>query len=181
MQADPLGQVPADFTLDVAVITGGRDNAARNDSDEIVPAELRAGRFIVFPNGDLHYARRDIRIREARPPLVRRLGRDEMSQLWSLCEQSGLVSAEAMTMDESHDLMPATGEVAYIMAVQSGGVYHGVARTFDRQGAAQSAEAALVRELAALAWANELPSDRVMVIPKRYDFGPDPYERYRKP
>jgi hypothetical protein len=66
-----------------------------------------------------------------------------------------------------------------VLSVQAGGEYRGVARTFDRSSAEATAEAALVRELAALAWANELPNDRVMVIPKRYDFGPDPYERYR--
>lgn len=179
--ADPLGTVPADFTIDVAVVSGGRSDSARDDADDLVPTELRSGRFIVFPNGDLHYARRDIRSQASRPPLVRKLSRDELARLWSLCQQTGLAEAHAMMIDEAQGIEPDQGEVAYVLAVQSGGVYRGVSRTMERTQAQQSAEAELVRELAALAWASELPPERAAVIPKRYDFGPDPYERYRKP
>lgn len=180
VSADPLGTVPSDFTIDVAVISGGREDAERG-TGEVVPAELRSGRFIVFPNGDLHYASRDMRSHEARPPLTRRLTRDELSRLWAICNQSGLVDASPMTMDEARSMNPDSGEVVYILTLHADGRYRGVARIFERSGATDTAEGALVRELAALAWANELPSDRAMVIPKRYDFGPDPYERYRKP
>ena len=41
--------------------------------------------------------------------------------------------------------------------------------------------AALVRHLAGLAWATDLPQKRIRTIPRRYDFGPDPYARYRTP
>ena len=37
-----------------------------------------------------------------------------------------------------------------------------------------------IRRLAALAWATDLPSNETFVAPIRYDFGPDPYARYRE-
>lgn len=180
VSTDPLGDAPGDFTIDVMVRSGGRNEAERGTGG-IVPAELRSGRFILLPGGNLHYAPRDMRERDARPPLTRRLSRDDLSRLWSLCEQSGFVDATPMTMSESRRMSPQVGEVTYIITVQAGGVYRGVAETYERAHAVGTAEGALVRELAALAWADELPSERALVIPKRYDFGPDPYEQYRKP
>jgi hypothetical protein len=176
---DPLGAVPSDFTIDVAVISGGRGEEDR-ETGEVVPAELRSGRFLVFPSGELHYAARDVTARDTRPPLTRRLSRDELSHLWSLCQQSGLVDAQPLTMSESRKMNPARGAVIYIVTIQVDGEYRGVARTFERSEAANSAEGTLVRELAALAWADEMPAERAVVIPKRYDFGADPYERYRE-
>ena len=179
VSADPLGDVPGDFTIDVAVIAGG--GAQRTDDGGIVPAELRSGRFIVLPGGDLYFAPRDVRERDMRPPLTRRLTPDELSQLWSMCSQAGFMDATPLTMSEARRMAPDSGEVSYIITIQVEGVYRGVAETYERSRAADTAEAALVRELATLAWADELQADRVMVIPKRYDFGPDPYEQYRNP
>ncbi len=177
---DPLGAVPTDLTLDVAVVSGGRAEAERG-GEERVPAELRSSRFVLLPNGDLHYAPQRMGVRSGRPPLVRRLSRDELARVWSLCRETGLAEAKRMAMDQSPVPNPATGEVAYAIALQVGGEYRGVKRVHDRDEAPQSPEGTLVRELARLAWADEMPAERAMVMPKRYDFGPDPYERYRKP
>jgi hypothetical protein len=38
---------------------------------------------------------------------------------------------------------------------------------------------AAIRRIAALAWAADLPPDGVPRYPERYDFGPDPWARYR--
>ncbi|MHC4909731.1 MAG: hypothetical protein ACYTF9_08450 [Planctomycetota bacterium] len=37
----------------------------------------------------------------------------------------------------------------------------------------------LVRHLAALVWARDDAGERRVVVPRRYDFGPDPYAMYR--
>jgi len=39
---------------------------------------------------------------------------------------------------------------------------------------------AAIRRIAALAWAADLPPDGVPRYPERYDFGPDPWARYRR-
>ena len=175
---NPVGHVPIDFTIDAAVISGGRGEETRS-AGEIVPAELRSGRFVVFPNGDLHYAAGDVRSNRGRPPITRRLSRDDLASLWSLCGQSGLVAAPPFSVSEAGDVHPDSGEVVYIITLNVNGEYRGVAQVYDRSTAPDSAEGAIFRELAALAWANEMPAERTLVIPKRYDFGPDPYERYR--
>jgi len=181
-QPDPLGAVPSDFTLDVAVVSGGKSEVEKSQGGEGVPAELRNGRFVLFPTGELHYAaRRAVDSAPSRPPLVRTLSRDDLARLWAVCGEAGLTSAPPMMFDESAVASPAEGEVTYVLALQADGRYRGVKVTLPRAEVGSSLESAVVRELASLAWANELPAERMMVIPKRYDFGPDPYARYRKP
>ena len=55
--------------------------------------------------------------------------------------------------------------------------------TFVREREASAAPDPAVqqfaRRLAAYAWAADYPIERLAETPRRYDFGPDPYARYR--
>ena len=37
-----------------------------------------------------------------------------------------------------------------------------------------------LRAIAALAWASDVPPDDTIRFPERYDFGPDPWARFRE-
>ena len=56
---------------------------------------------------------------------------------------------------------------------------------FGRSGGSDPAVAdnprmrAALRAIAALAWASDVPPDDTIRFPERYDFGPDPWARYR--
>ena len=72
---DPLGAAPEDFSIDVTVSCGP---AASNRTE----AHLRPGRFMLFPDGSLHYGMRDGRTANWRPNRVRTLDRRQVADNW---------------------------------------------------------------------------------------------------
>jgi len=137
---------------------------------------------VLFPDGSLHFGLDPQRKRggDWLPPLTRILSRRELASLWSIAQQQGFTD-------------PGRGDPAFNFKLVQTGLnevvtmvgFSGSGRRWSfvrRQELSQEGDAAmtrLVREMAALAWASdrELPESRI--VPKRYDFGPDPYARYR--
>lgn len=170
---DPLGQTPEDLTIELTILHG-RDVEAPRDIDR------RPARFVVYPDGSLHHDQA-VEERAVRPPgFIRRLNREQQSDLWLLLRQLGFADAERG--EPSHNLrliLPQRDEVMHQLAV----IADDRRRVFvQRTGADVEPDAAmreLVQRLAQLAWLPEEPPGEPVIIPPRYDFGPDPYARYR--
>jgi len=183
---DPLAAAPEDFALEV-VMRCDKEMPPAPPAPTAPPAppapqvHQRPGRFIFLPDGSLQYAdssRPDGRM----PERTRTLSRRQVAELWSLTRQLGLADPAAGHEPINLDLIqPPAGGVVYLIAVTG----HDRRWMFIDAAAAgeapDPASVAIVRHLAELAWVSDEPEGRVMIIPRRYDLGPDPYARYRRP
>ncbi|MEM7228763.1 MAG: hypothetical protein AAF432_08105 [Planctomycetota bacterium] len=169
---DVFGIAPQDFALDVLV-------AAGPDQIESPLAHRRPGRFVVFPDGALHFGTDLPPAADRLPPERRVLKQAQMAQLWGLLGELGLDAPDAGEPPRSEQLiMVGEDETVTLITVTAGGERWQVARLGP--GDTDDAVATpLVRYLASLAWAADIPEPERLVRPVRYDFGPDPYARYR--
>ena len=116
------------------------------------------------------------------PPRARLLSRAQMAGIWSMVRQLGFGDPAAGTAPVNFDLLrPPHDGTAYLIAFTAGEDRWAFHRPSDGDGGPDAASASLARRLARLAWATDLPERPIAVIPQRYDFGPDPYARYRRP
>jgi hypothetical protein len=173
--SDVLAAAPADWTIDATVLAGG----------DVTPApgtHLRPSRAVVFPDGSLHYGADPKRGVDWLPPLVRRLSREQMAQLWSQANQMGFDDAEGAD-DVGNEKLIAAGptEIVHVLSFSGGGQRWAFVRRGSAVEPTDAATTAFIRTLAALAWAEDEPDHEAMIIPLRYDFGPDPYQRFREP
>ncbi len=142
---------------------------------------LRSGRYVMMADGSLYtgevvtYPAAD-----QLPGLTRRLSRAQVAELWSSLKQSGLASPDIGDEVRNAKLIkPDPGELVYTLIFTGGGQRWSVLRrTFDDDSADPLA-ADLIRRLAELAWESDEPHRAMMIAPRRYDFGPDPYIRFR--
>lgn len=175
VSADPLGAAPTDFSIELTVLTGP---SSPPSSD----AHLRQSRYVLFADGSLHQGDDLERVHGADwlPPLTRILTRRQMAEIWSLCQQLGFVLDPAVTSGAINFklVQPSPDGVTYLAGFSGWGERW----TFDRPCSSERPDPAMVqltRALARLAWATDLPPTSASIMPKRYDFGPDPYARYR--
>jgi hypothetical protein len=164
---------PEDFTLDVLVLAGS-DVPARG------PVDQRPGRFVVRADGSLHYGSRDGGL----PPRVRTLDQRDIDNLWALSGDLAMLEPELREPPRNPEIEgdPPRG-MRYVVTFVSDSERW--MRRYDRPEPrdAGKGEAAvrLVRALADYAWLSDEPTVRRITIPRRYDFGPNPYERYGPP
>lgn len=171
---DPLSAAPEDFTLEVVVRCG----RGMPQSTEV---HFRPGQFIFLPDGSLHYA--------AGPPVkgrlaeqTRILSRRQVAELWSLTRQLGLADPDAGWEPVNFDLIePPEDGLVYLIGITGDDQRWAFVDAAGAGEAPDPAAVQLVRHLADLAWASEQPPGRITIIPRRYDLGPDPYARYRRP
>jgi hypothetical protein len=170
--ADVFAGVPEDFSLDVVIEPG----VNRVDEDL---AHRRAGRFIVFPDGALHYGSDVPEGSDQRPVEQRVLSRGDMARLWSTVREAGLgdrAVAEAPVNDR-FVTVGADDILTIVTITANGDRWSAIRRTTGQDD--DPVTKPLLRRLAQLAWATDVrPPDRT-IAPRRYDFGPDPYARYR--
>ncbi len=173
---DPVGTPPEDFSIDLTIL------AEAHPGDNL-PATIyaRPSRFVLFPDGSLHFGV-DEESRGAGwlPGLTRRLNRDQMSRLWTLTRNLGLADAQRAAEPVNFRLIESQpGEVRYLAAIAAHNQRWAFIDHKPLEGDADPAMIALIDALAALAWAD----DGTLGAPQhstRYDFGPDPYARYRR-
>jgi hypothetical protein len=177
VSADPLGSAPSDFSLEVTILTGEQ---APPSSE----AHLRQSRYVLFADGSLHYGEDAERAKggDWLPPLTRVLTRRQVAEVWSVAQHLGFTDPEnAGSAAINFNLVkPPIDGVTHIAGFRAWGERW----SFTQDATINQPDPAmvrLVRDLARLAWASDQPKQAVRVMPKRYDFGPDPYERYRQP
>jgi hypothetical protein len=173
--AEPFGAAPEDFSIEVEIATG--PNAP--DRPEV---HLRPGRLVLLPDGSLYYGAPPRGRLEKLPPRRRELDRRQIAEVWSLLRQIGLADPEAAAPSTNLALIePPRDGIVYALAVTGSGERWTYIRASLADEPPDPAAVMVVRHLAALAWATDLPAERITVIPRRYDLGPDPYAKYRQP
>ncbi len=173
--ADPLGAAPMDFTLDVTILMG-------EDIKDRPEAQWRQSRYVLFSDGSLHYGADNERKADWMPDLARRLSRERVAEIWSLSQQLGF--ADPVNGDVPTNFMsisPSSNEVVYLIAYTGSNHRWEFVRRTEPGNSDDPASVTLVRRLAMLAWADDQLSREMRLLPNRYDFGPDPYARYRRP
>ncbi len=171
--ADPLAGAPADLTIDL-IIQAGRDAVGRE------AAEDRNARFIVFPDGSFHAAYGDDVNEHTFPPRIRRLSQTQLTDLWGLVRELGLNDAERGEPVRPLEVDPDRYRIATVLTIRADGRPWTFTRLRDAAEPADPALRVFTRRLAAYAWAADYPVERIAETPRRYDFGPDPYARYRR-
>ncbi|MCH2137213.1 MAG: hypothetical protein MK101_11660 [Phycisphaerales bacterium] len=164
---DPIAGVPDDFSVDLTILV----NPSGEKSHE------RTSRLIVLADGQLFFDAIPGRGPNTKPGWVRTLDREEMARLWDAALRAGL--GDATKADETADLrrarMPEAGGSVWLVALTADGDRWNFLRSW---GAGTEPDAALrmfTREALALAWAPDTLSERPLVEPRRWDFGPDPW------
>jgi hypothetical protein len=170
-----VAEEPEDFTIDVTIKLGSRR----------APAPLvqsRPGRFVVFADGSLHAGAVPPRSATDLPERRRIITRRDMARLWELVNERGLGPDSAEIVPTTGRLFtPAPEDLAYVVEMTGHDHRWAFIRVAGPGEEPDPAAVALIRHLAALSWESDLPPERVIVTPRRYDFGPDPYERFRRP
>lgn len=178
-EIDPLSGSPSDFSLEVTVLAPLVPEAAANVP---VPAQLRQSRYVLFADGELHQGLDPDHKWGADwlPPITRILSRRELAELWSLAQQIGFTDPKAGSPAVNFKLVKPGPDEIVTLAGFSG---NGKRWFFERRQKVGSAEdpamTQLVRRLAQLSWASDRAEPETLIVPHRYNFGPDPYARYR--
>ncbi len=171
---DPLATAPEDFSIDLTILCG-------KDADDRPEAHLRPGRFVVFADGSLHYGWEKGRGPNWLPGWTRTLNRRQVAELWSLAQQIGFTDRTWAIDPVNFSLIePPRDGLVYLIGFSGAEERWAFIRPASGAAPPDPASVTLVRRLADLAWATDLPEERIRVVPLRYDMGPDPYARYRK-
>lgn len=167
---DYYASVPENFSIDVTIL------AAKDEPE----AHRRTARYVVFPDGSLRHEARPGAGPNTLPNLSRRLSKAQMADLWARIRELGLVDASKADGVENfrRAVKPSSGH-AYLIAITADGDYWNFTRGVPEGERLDPALTAMIRELAALAWAEDGFDDRLRAEPLRYDFGPDPWAAYR--
>lgn len=171
---DPQGPAPIDLTMDVCVEPGATDTQLR----ELLPNG--SGRFILTADGLLQFGPARSRDLDWSPASVRVLSADELTQLWTFIRQLGYAdpaSADdlaAITADSSAALPPGLCTIQ----MSAWDTRWGFMLQIGPSHAGDAAALQLLTRLSSLSWL-EPNRPTHTTIPRRYDFGPDPYADYR--
>lgn len=193
---DPA-QVPEDLVIDATILVGDHlVYEMQRQGEKGWPAHLRPWRAIVMPDGSL---RADSGVSlgvDDRPGLTRVLYREQVAVLWSSLEDLDFAAPESGRTGEYRGnpalITVGKGQVVQILTIAAKGREWTIACRFsperDEKGNLDPKEnapgenpsiRAFLRRLLALAWATDLPPEQRFAAPERYDFGPDPWARYR--
>jgi len=150
-------------------------------------AHLESSEYILFADGSLHYAEfdaidsRDPASGERFPPLRQVLDRAAVSEIWSVAQQAGFTDPANGQPPINFDLVEIkSDERAHLIDFRAGGRRWMFIRKSPGNESPAPGITRLVRTIAKYAWASDLPDEDIYVRPPRYDFGPDPYARYRR-
>ena len=174
-ETDRLGALPRDFSIELAVEVGtGVAVSAR--------AEERAAVYALLADGSLH-AEADIsQLKGKRPARVRRLSREQESDLWRLVVDGGFgESAKSDTRGNVWTEQPSAGTILVKVRVGANGERWCFLRQYAPATDDERAARRLTRALANLAWMSDEPLAETAEFPVRYDLGADPYASMQQP
>ena len=166
---DPLLDVPDDFELEIKVLVG-----KKVDDQDVL--ERREVHMVLFPDGTLHAAAGSEVIPGARPGLARTLLRGQVADTWALLGRLDL--RDVGDSPTRPVRAPGQAEIVHVVEVTANGERRRQVLRFVGP-CDDSVSTTLVRSIGGLAWLTDVPQVGNDIIPLRYDFGPDPWERYR--
>jgi hypothetical protein len=135
---------------------------------------------VLLADGSLHYGADPNRGTDWLPPWSQRLSREQVAELWDLTRQLGFDDPAAS--DDIGNIDQVTcgpDEIVHIVALTGNEQRWLYVRQTPGNQEPDAATTALIRRMAALAWASDGQIAEAIMLPTRYDFGPDPYARYR--
>jgi hypothetical protein len=176
-RADPLAVVPADFSLDLTVQVVPDDERQGPGGREVSP---RSAHYVVFCDGSLHWEAGAPDPAQGLPPLRRVLDRRQVAGLWSLLERLGYTDPDSAEAPANPRLVEAApGQTVSLGIITGRGRRWAVESRAGPDGGPDPAMAGLIEHLDGLAWAQS--ETESAGPPRRPEFGPDPYARYRRP
>ena len=117
-----------------------------------------------------------------RPDVVRRLDRLQVQEVWALARQLGLTDPAKGDEPINFALVKAEpNQVVYLAAFTGNDDSWEFVRRSTFPAGPDPSMTTLARRLAQLAWASDVQDSIAAMMPIRYNFGPDPYARYRSP
>lgn len=186
--------VPEDGVIAAGVVVGSGLVREIQRHPEEWPVHLRPGRAIILADGSLRADVGPTLDLGDRPGISRHLRRSQLAGLWRELDALGLGDPAAGNFQGNPTLLrPGRREVLQVLECRRDGRDWIVVQRFEVPEVPDADERAsgpitlqedprlraAIRRIAALAWAADLPPDGVPRYPERYDFGPDPWARYR--
>jgi hypothetical protein len=189
--------VPEDGIIAAGVVVGPGLVREIQQHPEDWPVHLRPGRAIILADGSLRADVGPTLDLGDRPGVSRHLRRAQLAELWRDLDALGLGAPQSGNYEGNPKLLqPGRREVLQVLECRRDGRDWIVVHRFEVPAPATGDETeaeivakaeldedprlrAAIRRIAALAWAADLPPDGVPRYPERYDFGPDPWARYR--
>jgi len=185
---------PEDGIIAAAVVVGSDLGHRIRQDPAAWPVQVRPARAVILSDGSL---RADVGPSlgvDDRPGVTRHLRRRQLLTLWQRLDELGFAEAGASNFDRNPNLLvPGPNEVIQILELRRNGrdwiVVDRFAVSEDAEEGSSGSDGTLsgqdprmkaaLRSIAALAWASDAPPDDTIRFPERYDFGPDPWDRYR--
>ena len=132
--------------------------------------------MLLLPDGSLHAATGRAVVPGRRPGLARTLYQDQVIEFWALLGRLNLLEAGELPIGPVRQ--PGAKEIVYVVEITANNSRR---RIIDRlvQDETNASLVTLIRSLGALAWLRDEPPPANLIEPLRYDFGPDPWARYR--
>lgn len=171
---DPFAIAPMDLSIDVSILVGESvtDRSA---------AHLRPSRYMLLPDGSLRFSEVTHNRPVVMPELARRLNRRQVADLWSLAKQIGFADpANGSRMTSFRELQPGPNEIVYVIMFKGMDRRWEFVRRSDAGHVPDPASVQFIRKFAQYAWAADFSREMTVILPQHYDFGPDPYARYRE-
>jgi hypothetical protein len=181
---DPLGDVPADFSVDLTVLAGPDTGATKGAAAPVEPAgrdvHRRPGHYVVLCDGMLHWSEGGAEPGRGLPPAQRLLDQQQMAGLWLLLDKHGYADPARGAEPVNPRIIEAQpGETVWLAIITGRGQRWAFLRRAGPDGEPDPSMSELVGHLARLAWADTL-AEPALGVPRRFDYGPDPYARYRR-
>lgn len=167
--SDPLSEVPEDFELEILVMVG------RKVPDRTV-LQRRNVSMLLLPDGSLHAAAGEAVVPGTRPGLARTLFQGQVAEVWALIGRLDLRDAGAAPIRPVRP--PGAMEIVYVVEITHDNQRRRIVERLVKDES-NPAMVTLIRSMGGLAWLRDQAPPPNLIEPLRYDFGPDPWARYR--
>lgn len=168
--------VPPALSINASVLRG--EAAA-----PVLKVEERNGRWMLLPDGSLRAEAPKAAEQTdhgKRPGVVRSLRESEIAEIWSLAARLGLADPLAGDpVGNPRMLTPGPAELIQVIEFHAAGESWAFIARGPAEAGGDRVLGDFIRALADRAWMADEPPELLPSAAIRYDFGPDPYERYR--
>ena len=167
-----LATCPSDFSVDVTILTG-------SGAKDLPQAHTRQGKLTLLADGSLHSDSGDSLSFSTRSAVTRWLSQGQIDEVWTLAAKLGWLDPSTASIDLwPGTVRPTQDEIVYILFFHGDGTDWWFTRRCKVTEVPDSRAVEFVRTMCNLAWETDRGADRD--LPRRYDFGPNPYEGFTK-
>jgi hypothetical protein len=171
---DEASAAPPDFSVDLLILAGDR----REPGDRVETGPIR---LLISADGGVHADPAPRAGGRSLADRVRTVDRVELGRIWSAVNELGWMDPAIDAPPVEPELVqPAPRELLAVVLVTGEGRRRSIVARADADATLPEDIAGFARRLAALAWIDERSPQRRIVVPRRYDLGADPHERYRR-